>query len=42
MITSFYHDDGTLETSISIVMKNYLESWFIVDFLASFPFEPIL
>ena len=33
---------GRLETRHHVIIKNYLKSWFIIDFLASFPLDIIM
>ena len=38
MLTTKENKDGNLETSWKAVISNYLRKWFIVDFLAGFPF----
>ena len=42
LLTAFYNEDGILVKGRKEVIMNYLKSWFLVDFLACFPFEAVL
>ena len=36
-ITAYEKRDGLQEMRIGLIAKNYVRSWFIIDFLACFP-----
>ena len=45
LIISFfseYWDNGMIVRDLPKIMVHYLKSWFIIDFLAAFPFEMVL
>ena len=37
--TAFYNDDFVLIDDLSLIAKQYLKGWFLLDLLAIFPFE---
>jgi hypothetical protein len=42
MIQSYYKPNGKLETSFKAVIKEYLKTYFLIDFLSCFPFYLLL
>ena len=40
-LTAYYTDEFELIEDRSVIAKNYLTSWFPIDFLAIFPFERV-
>ena len=37
--TAFYDSDHNVTTDKSSIAKNYLTSWFLIDFISIFPFD---
>ena len=42
MFSAYYNDDGILIKDRKTVITTYMKGWFIIDFLACFPFETLI
>ena len=40
-ISAFENSDKNIEVRFTVIARNYIQSWFILDVLASFPFQLI-
>lgn len=40
-VSAYYDEEGKLVRTRREVMLNYLRGWFLIDFLACFPFEQV-